>query len=132
MLMASVGLPLTIGFVGEFLSLLGFFAVSPVLAGLAGTTIILGAVYMLVLFKKTFFGPITKSVNEKLEDIKGREVAALVPLVMLVVYLGVYPKPILDPVDKSVKQLVQVMYLKSTNPETKAKIASVNTIGEIK
>jgi NADH-quinone oxidoreductase subunit M len=132
MLMASVGLPLTIGFVGEFLSLLGFFAVSPILTGLAGTTIILGAVYMLVLYKKTFFGPITNPINEKLKDIKGREVAALVPLTMLVVYLGVYPKPILEPVDKSVKQLVQVMYLKSTAPETKATIASVNTIGEVK
>ncbi len=132
MLMASVGLPLTIGFVGEFLSLLGFFAVSPVLTGLAGTTIILGAVYMLVLYKKTFFGPITNPINKKLEDIKGREIVALVPLVMLVVYLGVYPKPILEPVDKSVKQLVQVMYLKAVTPEAKAKIASVNTIGEIK
>ena len=132
MLMASVGLPLTIGFVGEFLSLLGFFAVSPFLTAMAGLTIILGAVYMLVLYKKTFFGPITNPINEKLEDIKGREVAALVPLVMLVVYLGVYPKPILEPVDKSVKQLVQVMYLKSVTPEAKSKIASVNTIGEVK
>lgn len=132
MLMASVGLPLTIGFVGEFLSLLGFFAVSPILTGIAGTTIILGAVYMLVLYKKTFFGPLTKAVNEKLEDVKGRELAALVPLVMIVVYLGVYPKPVLDPVDKSVKQLVQVMYLKSVTPEAKEKIASVNTIGETK
>jgi NADH-quinone oxidoreductase subunit M len=132
MLMASVGLPLTIGFVGEFLSLLGFFAVSPVLTAIAGTTIILGAVYMLVLYKKTFFGPITNPINEKLKDIKGREVIALVPLVILVVYLGVYPKPILEPVDKSVKQLVQVMYLKSVTPEAKAKIATVNTIGETK
>jgi NADH-quinone oxidoreductase subunit M len=132
MLMASVGLPLTIGFVGEFLSLLGFFAVSPVLTLIAGSTIILGAVYMLVLYKKTFFGPITKSVNEKLTDVKGRELAALVPLVMIVVYLGVYPKPVLDPVDKSVKQLVQVMYLKSVTPEAKEKIATVNTIGETK
>ena len=132
MLMASVGLPLTIGFVGEFLSLLGFFAVSPTLTAVAGLTIILGAVYMLVLYKKTFFGPITNPINEKLKDIKGREVAALVPLTMLVVILGVYPKPILEPVDKSVKQLVQVMYLKSVTPEAKAKIASVNTIGEAK
>ena len=132
MLMASVGLPLTIGFVGEFLALLGFFAVSPFLTALAGLTIILGAVYMLVLYKKTFFGPITNPINEKLEDIKGREIVALVPLVMLVVYLGVYPKPILEPVDKSVKQLVQVMYLKSVTPEAKAKIATVNTIGEVK
>ena len=132
MLMASVGLPLTIGFVGEFLSLLGFFAVSPVLTAVAGLTIILGAVYMLVLYKKTFFGPITNPINEKLQDIKGREIVALVPLVMLVVYLGVYPKPVLEPVDKSVKQLVQVMYLKAVNPESKAKIATVNTIGETK
>jgi len=132
LLMAAVGLPLTIGFVGEFLSLLGFFAVSPVITGIAGSTIILGAVYMLVLYKKTFFGPITNPINEKLHDLKGREIAALVPLVMLVVYLGIYPKPILAPVDKSVKQLVQVMYLKSVTPEAKAKIATVNTIGETK
>jgi len=132
MLMASVGLPLTIGFVGEFLSLLGFFAVSPMLTGLAGLTIILGAVYMLVLYKKTFFGPITNPINEKLQDLKGRELAALIPLVLLVVYLGIHPKPILEPVDNSVKQLVQVMYLKSVEPTSKATIASVNSIGETK
>jgi len=132
MLMASVGLPLTIGFVGEFLSLLGFFANSPILTALAGTTIILGAVYMLVLYKKSFFGPIIHPANEKLKDLNGREYAALIPLVMLVVYLGVYPKPILTPVDNSVKRLVQTMYLKAVTPEAKAKIASVNTIGEKK
>ncbi|PIF04351.1 MAG: NADH-quinone oxidoreductase subunit M [Arcobacter sp.] len=131
-LMASVGLPLTIGFVGEFLSLLGFFAVSPLLTGLAGMTIILGAVYMLVLYKKTFYGEITKPINEKLKDLNARELSALVPLVFVVIYLGVYPKPILEPVDNSVKQLVQVMYLKAVVPQTKAKISSVNSIKEIK
>jgi NADH-quinone oxidoreductase subunit M len=95
-------------------------------------TIILGAVYMLVLYKKTFFGPITNPINEKLKDLSGREYVALIPLVLLVVYLGLFPKTILKPVDTSVKQLVQVMYLKSTLPQTKAKIASVNTIGEVK
>jgi len=132
MLMASVGLPLTIGFVGEFLSLLGFFAVSPLLTGLAGTTIILGAVYMLVLYKKTFFGPITNPINNQLKDLNSRELTALVPLVLLVVYLGVHPKPILEPVDNSVKQLVQVMYLKSIDPVSKEKLATVNSIGEMK
>jgi NADH-quinone oxidoreductase subunit M len=131
-LMASIGLPLTIGFVGEFLSLLGFFAVSPLLTGLAGTTIILGAVYMLVLYKKTFFGPITNPINEKLEDLKAKELAALLPLIFLAVYLGIHPKPILEPINTSVKQLVQVMYLKSISPTSKAKIATVNSIGEIK
>jgi NADH-quinone oxidoreductase subunit M len=95
-------------------------------------TIILGAVYMLVLYKKTFFGPITNPINKKLQDIKGREIAALIPLVMLVVFLGVYPKPILDPVNNSVKQLIQHMHTKAITPEAKAKIASVNTIGETK
>lgn len=130
MLMASVGLPLTIGFVGEFLSLLGFYRVSPIITILAGLTIILGAVYMLVLYKKVFFGPLTNEKNKKLVDIKGREMAALAPLVALVIYFGVYPKPILEPVDNSVKQLVQVMYIKSVTPEAKEKIAQVNSIGE--
>ncbi len=130
MLMASVGLPLTIGFVGEFLSLLGFFKVSPVITLLAGLTIILGTVYMLVLYKKVFFGPLTNEKNKKLVDIKGRELAALVPLVALVVYFGVYPKPILEPVDNSVKQLAQTMYVKSITPTAKETLARVNSIGE--
>lgn len=132
MLMASVGLPLTIGFVGEFLSLLGFFKTSPILTLLAGLTIILGAVYMLVMYKKVFFGPLTNPKNEKLEDAKGRELVALIPLVALVVILGIYPKPILEPINKSVTQLVEIMQLKAINETTKTKIISVNSIGEVK
>jgi NADH-quinone oxidoreductase subunit M len=130
MLMASVGLPLTIGFVGEFLSLLGFFAVSPILASIAGLTIILGAVYMLALYKKTFFGPILNASNLSLKDLNSREYSALIPMVVLVIFLGVYPKPILEPVEKSVKHTIQMMYLKSENIETKEFIARVNTVGE--
>ncbi len=129
MLMASVGLPLTIGFVGEFLALLGFFVVSPTITILAALTIVLGAIYMLVLYKKTFFGPITKPINETLQDIKGRELFALAPLVFIVIFLGIYPKPILEPVNNSVNQLVQEMYIKAGEPITKAKIAHFNTIG---
>ncbi len=129
-LMASVGLPLTIGFVGEFLSLLGFFAVSPIMTAIAGLTIILGAVYMLVLYKRTFFGPITHESNLKLKDLNGKEYSALIPLVMLIIALGIYPKPILEPVDKSVKQIVQIMYIKAVTPEAKETIAKVNSIGE--
>ena len=73
----------------------------------------------------------TNPLNEKLKDLNRREVSALVPLVFLVIFLGVYPKPILEPVDNSVKQLVQVMYLKSVEPASKAKIASINSIGEM-
>jgi len=132
MLMASVGLPLTIGFVGEFLSLLGFFKVSPILTIIAGLTIILGAVYMLVMYKKSFFGPVVHEENKNLEDVKGRELAALIPLVALVVILGVYPKPILKPVDTSVSALVEIMQLKAINPSTKARLMESNSIGEVK
>ncbi len=133
MLMASVGLPLTIGFVGEFLSLLGFFKVSPVLTFIAGLTIILGAVYMLVMYKKVFFGPLHNEDNKKLGDIKGREMVALVPLVVLVVLLGIYPKPILEPLNTSVIQLVDIMHNKmQDNPKMQSKILEYNTIGEVK
>lgn len=131
MLMASVGLPLTIGFVGEFLSLLGFFRVSPLLTGIAGLTIILGAVYMLVMYKRSFFGPLDNEKNKNLKDIKGKELVALLPLAFLVVFLGVYPKPILEPIDKSVKHLVEIMQIKAQKQETKDFLLSTNSIIEV-
>ena len=122
MLMASVGLPLTIGFVGEFLVLLGFYNVSPLGTVLAGSTIIIGAVYMLVLYKRSFFGPMTNEKNKDLEDLDKRELTALIPLVMIVVWLGVYPKPILEPIDNSVKLLLSQMEKKAISSETKEAI----------
>ncbi len=130
MLMSSVGLPLTIGFVGEFLSLLGFFKVFPILTIVAGLTIILGAVYMLVMYKKSFFGTLTNEKNRDLEDVKGRELVALIPLVALVIILGIYPKPILKPVDKSVSQLVEIIQLKAIKPSSKIAILEANSIGD--
>ncbi len=132
MLMASVGLPLTIGFVGEFLSLLGFFKVSPLMTAIAGTTIIMGAVYMLSLYKKSFFGPVTNSENENLSDLNGKELAALIPLVALVVFLGVYPKPMLDPIDGSVKKMIVNMDKKAVTQEAKDLFVKANTIGKDK
>jgi len=128
MLMASVGLPLTIGFVGEFLSLMGFFKVSWFMTLLAGSGIILGAAYMLRLYKRSFFGEITNEKNRDLSDIKGRELAALAPLVALVVILGVYPKPLLEPIDLSVKKLIVLMEKKALTPEAKEFIIKVNSI----
>jgi NADH-quinone oxidoreductase subunit M len=122
MLMASVGLPLTIGFVGEFLVLLGFYQVSPVATILAGTTIIIGAIYMLALYKKSFFGPVTNEKNNDLKDLDAKELTALVPLVAIVIWLGVYPKPVLEPIDTSVKALISFMHEKAQTPEAKERI----------
>ena len=111
MMMSSVGLPLTISFVGEFLSLLGFYQVSPVMTAIAGTSIILGAIYMLNIYREAFFG-VPNEKNSVLKDLNGRELTALVPLVAIVIWLGVYPKPVLGPIDTASKGLVNFMYLK--------------------
>ncbi len=132
MLMASVGLPLTVGFVGEFLALLGFFKVSPLMTAIAGTTIILGAVYMLSLYKKSFFGPVTNEKNKNLKDLDGKELAALIPLVALVVFLGIYPKPMLDPIDGSVKRMIVNMDKKAVTQEAKDLFVKANSIGKDK
>ncbi|SFV56721.1 NADH-ubiquinone oxidoreductase chain M [hydrothermal vent metagenome] len=130
MLMASVGLPLTIGFVGEFLVLLGFYQVSPMMTILAGTSIILGAVYMLRVMKMTFFGPLDKEENKVLKDLNRRETWSLIPLVAIVVWLGVYPKPVLTPIDNSVKTLLEFMDEKAITQEAKDMIKVVRATKE--
>ena len=131
-LMASVGLPLTIGFIGEFLSLLGFFKYSPILTFIASLTIVLSVVYMLSMYKRTFFGKLVKQENKDMKDIHGRELFALGSLVVLIVALGIYPKVILDPLNTSVTQLTKVMEIKAVNEDTKDKLRALNSIGEVK
>ena len=132
MLMASVGLPLTIGFVGEFLVLLGFYQVSPMMTILAGTSIILGAVYMLRVMKLVFFGPLENEENKKLKDLNARETWSLVPLVAIVIWLGVYPKPVLEPIDNSVKALLAFMDEKAITTEAKDMIKVAKSTKEAK
>jgi NADH-quinone oxidoreductase subunit M len=135
MLMAAVGLPLTIGFVGEFLVLLGFYQVSPVMTVLAGTSIIIGAVYMLTVYKRSFFGPVTKEENKKLKDLNATETWSLIPLVAIVIWLGIYPKPILEPINNSVNAMLIFMDEKAITAEAKDIIKvpqSVTKTGEVK
>ena len=124
MMMASVGMPLTINFVGEFLSLLGFFKQSQILTLLAGVGIIVGAIYMLASFKKLFYGEITNEENRNLPDINRRELFALIPLTIIAIWLGVYPKPVLEPINNSVESIVQLMHDKAQSPEAKSRIPS--------
>jgi NADH-quinone oxidoreductase subunit M len=129
-MMGSVGLPLTMGFVGEFLSLAGFYKVSWLLTAFGGLGIILGAVYMLKLYRKSFFGIVTKSKNKGLKDLYLREICALVPLALLVVILGVYPKPLLLPIEKSVKNTINTMYDNAQKYETKVFLNKVSSKGD--
>jgi NADH-quinone oxidoreductase subunit M len=132
MLMASVGLPLTIGFVGEFLVLLGFYQVSPIMTIIAGTSIILGAVYMLRVMKLAFFGPLDNEENKKLKDLNARETWSLIPLVAIVIWLGVYPKPVMNPIDNSVKALLVFMDEKAVTQEAKDMIRVAKSTKEAK
>lgn len=131
-LMGSIGLPLTIGFVGEFLSFLGFFRTSIVMTLIGGTGIIAGAIYMLNLYRKSFFGEVTNEKNRVLKDLNLKELSALIPIVILVIVLGVYPKPVLKPIDMSVKQTLLLMQKKAYAQETKKVLYNANTIGEKK
>lgn len=106
-MLASVGLPGTGGFVGEFLVMLGAFRVNAWVGALTATGMILGAAYMLYLYRRVIFGQLTKDKLKGLLDLTPRETAVFAPLLVLVVWMGVYPKPFLDVMHASVGQLVE-------------------------
>ena len=96
---SSIGLPGLNGFVGEFLILLGAFRVTPGWTAAAATGVILGAVYMLWMYRRVVFGPLNNPANEKLPDLNGRELLLLAPIVILIVLMGVYPRPFLQRIE---------------------------------
>lgn len=105
-IMASVGLPGTSGFIGEFLVLVGAFQISAWVAALTATGLVLGATYALWLYRRVIFGEITRSELKKILDLKPREVLMFTPIVLVVLWLGIYPKPFLDAMHASVGTLV--------------------------
>ena len=106
MTLSSIGLPGLNGFVGEFLVLLGTFKSNLPLAVIATTGVILSACYMLWMFQRVMFNKITNPENAKLKDINKREWALLLPITILVFWIGIYPKPILSRMDVSVNHLL--------------------------
>ena len=104
--LANVGLPGTSGFVGEFLTLLGTFRVNITVATLATLGVILSACYALWLYRKVIFGKLEKPSLAAIADMSWREVAIFAPLVILTLWLGFYPKPVLDMSAASVTALL--------------------------
>ena len=90
------------GFIGEFTILVGSYLTLPVLTIIAGSGVILAAIYLLWAYERVFTGPVTNSKLEGLKDLGFRELAIMVPLVVLIIGLGVYPKPVFDRIDPSV------------------------------
>jgi NADH-quinone oxidoreductase subunit M len=105
--LSSVALPGTNGFVGEFLILLGAWKANPGLAALATTGVIFGAVYMLWMFQRVMFGPVTNPENKKLKDLSGREIAVLAPLMLAIVFMGVAPNFFFQKMDVSIAKLLE-------------------------
>ena len=104
--MSSIGLPTLNGFIGEVLILQGIFVVNKVWAGFAATGIVLGAAYMLWLYQRTMWGTVDNPKNEKLLDLNLREWATFAPLLILAVWIGLYPKPFLDRLETSVDHVM--------------------------
>jgi NADH-quinone oxidoreductase subunit M len=105
--LSSLGMPLLNGFIGEFTILQGVFVVSKTWAAWASLGIVLGAAYLLWLYQRTMFGPITHEVNKPLPDLNLHEYAVLVPLVALAFWIGIYPKPFFAYLEKPVQRIVQ-------------------------
>jgi len=132
MTMSSIGLPTLNGFIGEFLILQGVFVVSKVWAAFAASGVVLGAAYMLYLYQRTMFGKIENPKNERLLDMGQREFATFAPLLILAVWMGIYPAPFLRRLEKSVQHIVERVspqyaqaYLANCDPTPKPVTAAV-------
>lgn len=104
--MASVGLPATSGFVGEFLVLLGTFQASSWLCALLATGLVLGAAYALLLYRKVVFGELVKNELKQLADLDCREKVMFAALAAMVLWLGIYPEPMMQAMHASVEHLI--------------------------
>ncbi len=105
--LASIGLPGTSGFVGEFLALLGLFERHPVAAAVAATGVIFAAYYMLPMVQKILFNKLDKPENRSFRDLSRRESVILAPLVALMIWIGVHPAPVLDRMGPSVDAVLE-------------------------
>ena len=106
-LLASIGLPGTGGFIGEILVLLGVFKVNIWVATFLATGVILGAAYMLYLYKRLIFGALTKKTLLKIIDLSPREIAVFSPLLIVTIWMGIYPNSLLNFMHVSVANLLQ-------------------------
>ena len=119
--MASVGLPSTSGFVGEFLILIGIFKASSLVAFLATTGVVLGAAYMLWLYRRVVFGAVANDEVASMQEINGRELTLFIPIIFLTIWIGLYPKPYLAAMEPSVTQLIKQVSISTSDSGVKKK-----------
>lgn len=113
---SSVGLPGLNGFVGEFLILLGSWQADKTTTVIAALGVILGAVYMLWMFRRVMFGPVTNHDNEHMTDMNGRELAVMTPFLIMIVLMGVYPKPFMEKMEPSINAFLTEFRAEANHP----------------
>ena len=116
---SSIGLPGLNGFVGEFLILLGAFGVAPQATAFAVSGVVLGAIYMLWMFRRVIFGPLNNPANESLDDLTGRELLILAPIILLIFWMGIYPKPFLNRMEPAVAASLKRISSVQSSPTVK-------------
>ena len=121
MTMSSIGLPTLNGFIGEILILQGVFVANKMWAVFAASGVVLGAAYMLYLYQRTMFGKVENPKNERLLDITQREFVTFAPLIVLAVWMGIYPAPFLRRLETSVQHIIM-----RVSPQYAAKYAECN------
>jgi NADH-quinone oxidoreductase subunit M len=120
-LLSSIGLPLLNGFVGEFLILLGSFRHSLWVAILAATGVVWGAVYMLWMFQRVMFGPLDKPENKELKDLNWREMAILIPVILVMFWIGIYSNSFLRKMDVAVDRSLDRVHQQTSTAEVPQK-----------
>jgi NADH-quinone oxidoreductase subunit M len=130
--LASIGLPGTSGFVSEFLVLIGTFQVRPWIALVAATGVIFAAYYMLPMVQTVAFNKLDRPANRGIPDLGGREIAILVPLVVIILWIGIYPRPFLDRMEPAATRLVEYMHGASSfaTPPAPVAVAPMNSPSE--
>ena len=114
--LSSIGVPGTNGFVGEFLVLLGSYRTYPVLAVIASTSVIIAAAYLLWAIQRILFNPLDKPENEHIPDLNRRELLLLAPLLAGIIWLGVYPAPVLRRMQPAAEQFVRLVETRAAMP----------------
>jgi NADH-quinone oxidoreductase subunit M len=122
--LSSIGLPGLNGFVGEFLILLGAFRWNPKMAAFAATGVILSAAYMLWMFQRVNYGPVTNEKNARLVDLRTREWFVIVPIIAMAILMGVLPNLFLKPIEPSVRRMLSQVQQGTTPARIEARAPS--------
>jgi NADH-quinone oxidoreductase subunit M len=111
--LSSIGLPGTNGFIGEFLVMVGSFKTRPIATTISAIGVILAAAYLLWAIQRIIYNPLDKAENRALTDLNWREIGLMAPLVFVILWMGVYPKPVLNRMEASVTRFVEQVETKA-------------------